>query len=657
MERFARALELTSCYVAVAMLIVLLGSSASTLEAYAISAAAANTDCVPPAFYSFEVTAATVNTPWSVPLLSSIDGAYVPTVAATGLPPGITLQDQRTTLQAGGSTLHNWVLAGSPTQLGTYAITVTAQNTCGGTSTIITLPINSTQGYTQTNTQTVPTQACPAGTVGTYPNCTSSTAPTVSFDTSSLISTASNPTITGTSNTASVSLTVQNSNGAAQKSNDATVVNGHWSVALSGLQSGLYTLYLYSGTTLLLPAKLTVAIPSTSPLPTVQTPASTVVQPTSTTTAVPAQATTAGCLVLPSMQQGGSGNAVVALQQFLIQQGLLAPGNATGYFGPMTRAAVGAYQVGRGVVSSPGAPGFGIVGPNTRASLQSVTCSGGGVSTTPVQPMTRISCPRLVIPPCPGGSPVAVGVDTNGCTYGYKCVQSGGGVATGCTVYTPPVCSNGNVLSLGTDVNGCSLGYYCQQVSCFSGPIITSCPAGQTLISGTDKYGCPNVSYCSGGGSATTTTTTSTTNTNNTNNYFGSTYTSFIDYYNSLFGGNTTSTVTPTQTSTQQTTGTTQQTTSTTPAASATSYSDALSLFNTFSYTYGHATVTKCTRPDSTTRYLVRGFNSTNTSYETRVYPSGATSGGSESCTIIATTETGTASVIFDSSSTGQTGL
>jgi peptidoglycan hydrolase-like protein with peptidoglycan-binding domain len=70
-----------------------------------------------------------------------------------------------------------------------------------------------------------------------------------------------------------------------------------------------------------------------------------------------------------NLQVGSKGADVSALQTILIQSGLLVlpPGVSPGYFGPLTRAAVQAYQTANGIV------GAGYVGSSTRASLNSKT--------------------------------------------------------------------------------------------------------------------------------------------------------------------------------------------------------------------------------------------------------------------------------------------
>lgn len=57
-----------------------------------------------------------------------------------------------------------------------------------------------------------------------------------------------------------------------------------------------------------------------------------------------------------------AGGEVLKLQQFLGIEG------ANGYFGAMTEAAVQKWQVARGL-ASPGASGYGVVGPKTRAAM------------------------------------------------------------------------------------------------------------------------------------------------------------------------------------------------------------------------------------------------------------------------------------------------
>jgi peptidoglycan hydrolase-like protein with peptidoglycan-binding domain len=62
------------------------------------------------------------------------------------------------------------------------------------------------------------------------------------------------------------------------------------------------------------------------------------------------------------------GPSVIKLQTFLIQTGYLASGNATGYYGKLTEAAVKKYQCATMKLCSgtPISTGYGVVGPKTR---------------------------------------------------------------------------------------------------------------------------------------------------------------------------------------------------------------------------------------------------------------------------------------------------
>ncbi len=95
---------------------------------------------------------------------------------------------------------------------------------------------------------------------------------------------------------------------------------------------------------------------------------------TQTTTNTTAQ-TTGKISLTRNLSRGSEGSDVTALQNFLITQGHLPPGNATGYFGPLTESAVKAFQKSQGIVSSgsPQTTGFGNVGPGTRARIEILT--------------------------------------------------------------------------------------------------------------------------------------------------------------------------------------------------------------------------------------------------------------------------------------------
>ncbi len=64
-----------------------------------------------------------------------------------------------------------------------------------------------------------------------------------------------------------------------------------------------------------------------------------------------------------NLRRGMSNQDVVELQNRLASEGYFTFGTSTGYFGPLTMAAVQAYQIKNGISST------GFVGPLTRAAL------------------------------------------------------------------------------------------------------------------------------------------------------------------------------------------------------------------------------------------------------------------------------------------------
>jgi spore germination protein len=71
-----------------------------------------------------------------------------------------------------------------------------------------------------------------------------------------------------------------------------------------------------------------------------------------------------------SLSVGMSGTDVTTVQKELIAKEYLAAGKATGYFGPLTEAAVKKFQCDQKIIcSGASVSGYGIVGPKTRAAL------------------------------------------------------------------------------------------------------------------------------------------------------------------------------------------------------------------------------------------------------------------------------------------------
>ena len=72
-----------------------------------------------------------------------------------------------------------------------------------------------------------------------------------------------------------------------------------------------------------------------------------------------------------SLSLGDSGTDVTALQNTLIAQGYLAAGKNSGYFGPLTQAALEKFQCAHDVIcSGDSGAGYGVYGPKTQAALQ-----------------------------------------------------------------------------------------------------------------------------------------------------------------------------------------------------------------------------------------------------------------------------------------------
>src|SRR3989344_2807449 len=72
-----------------------------------------------------------------------------------------------------------------------------------------------------------------------------------------------------------------------------------------------------------------------------------------------------------NLEVGGTGDEVLALQQFLnangfaiAESGVGSPGNETNYFGGLTRAALAKFQAANGIT-----PSVGYLGPKTRAAI------------------------------------------------------------------------------------------------------------------------------------------------------------------------------------------------------------------------------------------------------------------------------------------------
>src|SRR3989338_4889438 len=151
-----------------------------------------------------------------------------------------------------------------------------------------------------------------------------------------------------------------------------------------------------------------------------QQPATPSVSPTLTPSS-----TSGGCaqIITRFLIVGSSGPDVKELQGFLITRGYLASDALSGYFGPLTQAALQSWQAANGIVSSgdPFSTGYGATGPRTRTVL-ALAC------TTPVSPSLpsrRPTCPVMPVVDCaPGYYPTSGGTDSNGCGRPTRCVAT-----------------------------------------------------------------------------------------------------------------------------------------------------------------------------------------------------------------------------------------
>jgi LPXTG-site transpeptidase (sortase) family protein len=92
-----------------------------------------------------------------------------------------------------------------------------------------------------------------------------------------------------------------------------------------------------------------------------------------------------GATYTQNLTLGSSGASVSALQQFLINGGFLKISSATGYFGPLTKTALGAWQASVGI-----SPSTGYFGPVSRSKInttapQAPTVMAPAQSTAPAQ--------------------------------------------------------------------------------------------------------------------------------------------------------------------------------------------------------------------------------------------------------------------------------
>jgi peptidoglycan hydrolase-like protein with peptidoglycan-binding domain len=153
------------------------------------------------------------------------------------------------------------------------------------------------------------------------------------------------------------------------------------------------------------------------------------------------------CLSLSrSLSIGAQGSDVTSLQSFLSSQGYLSV-SPTGYFGPLTAAAVGRWQAQNGVAAS-GSAGYGIFGPLSRSYLQrscGSTTTGTTGSTGSIGSITTTGT-GFSASPASGTAPLTVqftSSEPQGSSIGTT-VNFGDG--TSGTLGVIPVCSSCNAM-------------------------------------------------------------------------------------------------------------------------------------------------------------------------------------------------------------------
>ena len=192
-----------------------------------------------------------------------------------------------------------------------------------------------------------------------------------------------------------------------------------------------------------------------------------------------------------SLSIGSSGSDVSALQAYLDAHGYLSV-SPTGYFGVLTKGAVGTWQTQSGIASS-GSAGFGVFGPLSRTYFLK-SCSGGQGGTTTTSGLS------FTASPISGQFPLTVqfiATAPQGTTLGNS-VNFGDG--TSGTLGFVPVCSSCNIEATVTHVYQ-SAGTYTATLT--SGAC--TCPANGIC-------NCPNMLIL-----ATTTVTVGVTSTTSSN--------------------------------------------------------------------------------------------------------------------------------------------
>jgi hypothetical protein len=137
-------------------------------------------------------------------------------------------------------------------------------------------------------------------------------------------------------------------------------------------------IYYYSAFPYLTTGTSTPARASISGTPTGVTTTPTITTQTSNTIVTPTTTAGSGTFITTSLLLGSTGSQVLALQQFLIDNGYLSLTTPTTYFGSLTQTALQKFQCDHSIVcsGSPTSTGYGGTGPKTRAAINTILSGG-----------------------------------------------------------------------------------------------------------------------------------------------------------------------------------------------------------------------------------------------------------------------------------------
>lgn len=220
-------------------------------------------------------------------------------------------------------------------------------------------------------------------------------------------------------------------------------------------------------------------------------------------------------VVTSSLSRGSLGASVTAIQAVLIRLGHLSADSATGFYGPLTTAAVQKFQCAQGIVcsGSPEETGWGVLGPQTRTRIttacaqiiQSSSAPQTGVVLVPTQGSSSQTIQAGVshsfsANPVSGTAPLPVVFRANGgdgtyyvdfgdgskttmskdCAEGFSQSVCTGNARFASHTYT----SSGTYTAVLTYAPACSTGLSCAQSIVQAGSLTVQVNAGSSGTSG-----------------------------------------------------------------------------------------------------------------------------------------------------------------------------